>query len=164
MPPRHAVPGGGTRRGSPARKMPLGAAEGGEPTAEPHWEGALAGPPSGGCIACGVPSPQPSFGKEEGLGDANTCSSRYRAPQAMPQDQIRVSASQRSLFFCILFVGFFFPLHLMRSAGAPLLQLFCDTAQPSNVGNPDQRAAVTDSPAQAGQVPNLLFIRESSAE
>lgn len=61
--------------------------------------------------------------------------------------------------FCLLF----FP-PVSGAAGAPLLQLFCDTAQPSNAGSPDQRAAVTDSLVQAGQVPNLLFIPESSAE
>lgn len=65
-----------------------------------------------------------------------------------------------ALAFCL----FAFFLHLMHAARAPLLQLFCDTAQPSNVGSPARRAAVTASPVQAGQVPNLLFIPESSAE
>lgn len=62
------------------------------------------------------------------------------------------------LFVCCVFPS------VSCAAGVPLLQLFCDTEQPSNTGSPDQRAAVTDSLEQAGQVPNLLFLPESSAE
>jgi len=48
--------------------------------------------------------------------------------------QIHMSASQRNLFFCFLFIGFF-PLYLMHSNRVPVLQLFGDTMQPSDVGN-----------------------------
>lgn len=119
----------------------------------------------------GAPSPQPSSGSERGLWGGKSCFSRCKAPQAVLQGDLSrssrarmcVSASQRNLCSCFLFVCLFF-LRLMHTARVPLLQLFCDTAQPSNVGSPARRAAVTASPVQAGQVPNLLFIPESSAE
>lgn len=161
----------GPRRWSPTAKMPLGAAEGGEPTAEPHWRGSSCWTSIWGCIACDAPPPWSSSGVEGVLWGSAICSSQRRdhrpcrkvphlAPAEprcvclLPHKEISSSAS------CLLF----FPLRLMRPARVRLLQLFCDTTQPSNAGNPDQRAAVTGSPVQAGQVPNLLFIRESSAE
>lgn len=117
----------GLRRWSSAEEMPVEAAGGGEATAELHWEGALAGPPSGVVLHVVHLLPGPHLGTRGGLWSSSICSSRCRASQAMTQGdtsrsgraQMHVSASQRNLFFCFLFVVSPPPSHAL-SWGASL--------------------------------------------
>lgn len=154
-------------RWAPAGELPLGAAGGGRPTAEPHrrenahWEVApcgvhlLHGPRLGVRGVCGA-----VIAVSRGVRPCRPCCKVTCLAPAEPGCVCLPHKEISAFAFCLF--GFF--LRLMHAARVPLLQLFCDTAQPSNVGSPAQRAAVTDSLVQAGQVPNLLFIRESSAE
>lgn len=117
----------GLRRWSPAEKMPVETAGGGEATAELHWEGALAGPPSGVVLHVVHLLPGPHLGTRGacgavvsvhlGAGHHRPWRKVTRLALAEPRCMCLPHKEISSFAFCLL--GFFSPSHAL-SWGASL--------------------------------------------
>lgn len=105
----------GPRRWSPTEKMPVGAAGGGEPTAEHHRKGALAGHASGVALHVMHLLPGPHLGTRGACGALISvllrvgCHKPCRKVMRLALAEPRSACLPHKEIFCFLFVFFFFP-------------------------------------------------------